>query len=314
MSLRRGERRRSGARAGDRLLGGYAVLVYLFLYLPIAIVVLFSFTAGRFGGELRGLSLRWYGEAWTNPFVTDALRTSLIVASTTAVLATTFGTMAALAIQRVRSRALRAVYDALTYSAIIVPGVVIGLASLAFFVLTLKWLNGWLADLWPIGTAPTLSLGRPTIIAAHTLFTMAIVIVVVRARIAGMDRTLIEASGDLFAPPWRTFRQVTLPQLAPAIVASLLLAFTFSFDDFIIAFFVAGPNNTLPIYVFSSIRRGVTPEINAIAATMLAVTLTLLSLAQFLLRRWGRGGRKRGVPALEEAGAESHPVTQEAAR
>jgi spermidine/putrescine transport system permease protein len=123
------------------------------------------------------------------------------------------------------------------------------------------------------------------------MFTMALVIVIVRTRIAGMDRTLIEASTDLYATPWRTFRQVTLPQIFPAILAGFLLSFTFSFDDFIIAFFVAGSESTLPIYVFSSIRRGVTPEINAIGTMVLAVSLSLLVAAQFLLRAKARQAR-----------------------
>ncbi len=275
----------------DRALRWYGALVYLFLYLPIAIVVLLSFNAGMHATDFRGFSLRWYGEAWTDSFVTEALRNSLFIASVTAVLATTFGTMAALALQRVRG-SVRAVYDALTYAAIMVPGIVIGIATLVFVVLAFDWLNAWINYLWPLGSSPpALSLGRTTVIAAHTLFTMGIVIVLVRARIAGMDRSLIEASGDLFATPWGTFRQVTLPQLFPAILAGFLLAFTFSFDDFIIALFVAGPDNTLPLYVFSSIRRGVTPKINAIASVMLAVTLTFLFTAQMVLRRMGRRGR-----------------------
>lgn len=290
----------------DRALRWYGALVYLFLYLPIAIVVLLSFNAGMHATDLRGFSLRWYGEAWTDSFVTEALRNSLFIASVTAVLATTFGTMAALALQRVRGP-VRAVYDALTYAAIMVPGIVIGIATLVFVVLAFDWLNGWINYLWPLGSSPpALSLGRTTVIAAHTLFTMGIVIVLVRARIAGMDRSLIEASGDLFATPWGTFRQVTLPQLFPAILAGFLLAFTFSFDDFIIALFVAGPDNTLPLYVFSSIRRGVTPKINAIASVMLGVTLTLLFTAQILLRRMGRRARPPAqvAPAAEGADTE----------
>ncbi len=131
-------------------------------------------------------------------------------------------------------------------------------------------------------------MGYASVIAAHTLFTMALVIVIVRARISGMDRTLIEASADLYATPWRTFWQVTLPQIFPAILAGFLLSFTFSFDDFIISFFVAGTETTLPLYVFSSIRRGVTPEINAIGTMVLAISLSLLVLAQFLLRKRDR--------------------------
>lgn len=293
-------------RSATRIFRAYAALLYVFLYMPIAVVVLLSFNGGSNASDLQGFSVKWYGIAWHNPFVTEALRTSLMVASTTAVLATTFGTMAALALQRVRGP-LRAVYDGLIYAAIVVPGIVIGIATLVFFVTVFSWVNGWLNYLWPAGsTPPVLNLGRPTVVAAHTMFTMAIVIVLVRTRMAGMDRSLVEASGDLGARPLATFRQVTLPQLLPAVLAGLLLSFTFSFDDFIIAFFVAGPNNTLPIYVFSSIRRGVTPEINAVASVMLGVTLTFLFTAQILLRRVGRRARAPAqvVPAPEVVDSE----------
>jgi spermidine/putrescine transport system permease protein len=147
--------------------------------------------------------------------------------------------------------------------------------------------NDILAAIWPgdPAGAPQLGLGYGSIIAAHTLFSLALVIVIVRARIAGMDRSLMEASADLYATPWGTFRQVTLPLILPAVIAGFLLSFTFSFDDFVIAFFVAGSKTTLPIYVFASIRRGVTPEINAIGTVVLAVSLILLFSAQFLLRR-----------------------------
>jgi spermidine/putrescine transport system permease protein len=127
-------------------------------------------------------------------------------------------------------------------------------------------------------------MGTWTVIAAHVLFNIAVVILIARARLTGMDRSLIEASEDLYATPLGTFRQVVLPLLLPSIVAGFLLAFTFSFEDFIIAFFVAGSDTTLPIYVFSSIRRGVTPEINAVGSVVLLVSLTLMLVAQFLMR------------------------------
>jgi len=261
----------------------YAAAVYLFLYIPIGIIVLFSFNAGRHASDFRGFSVQWYGKALGNPFVMDALTTSLFVAFTTAVLASLMGTMAALALQRVKGR-LRALYDGVIYVAIMIPGIVIGIATLIALVSLFDVLNPMLAAVWPTGDAPRLGMGYISLIAAHTLFTMALVIVIVRARIAGMDRALIEASADLYATPWNTFRQVTLPQIFPAVLAGFLLSFTFSFDDFIIAFFVAGSETTLPIYVFSSIRRGVTPEINAIGTMVLAVSLSLLIAAQFFLR------------------------------
>lgn len=265
----------------------YAAAVYLFLYIPIGIIVLFSFNAGRHASDFRGFSIQWYGKALANPFVMDALGTSLLVAFTTAVLASLMGTMAALALQRVRGR-LRALYDGVIYVAIMIPGIVIGIATLIALVSLFGMLNPLLVAVWPSDDPPRLGMGYISLIGAHTLFTMALVIVIVRARIAGMDRALIEASADLYATPWNTFRQVTLPQIFPAVLAGFLLSFTFSFDDFIIAFFVAGSETTLPIYVFSSIRRGVTPEINAIGSMVLAVSLSLLIAAQFFLRGHGR--------------------------
>ena len=270
----------------------YAIAVYLFLYIPIGIIVLFSFNAGRHASDFRGFSVKWYGKALDNPFVVDALSTSLVVALSAAVLATLMGTMAALALQNVKGR-LRALYDGVIYVAIMIPGIVIGIATLIALVTVFNFLNPLLASVWPGGAPPRLNMGYTSLIAAHTMFTMALVIVIVRARIAGMDRTLIEASTDLYATPWATFRQVTLPQIFPAILAGFLLSFTFSFDDFIIAFFVAGSESTLPIYVFSSIRRGVTPEINAIGAMVLGVSLTLLVAAQFLLRMKEKQTRKQ---------------------
>lgn len=268
----------------------YAFAVYLFLYIPIGIIALFSFNAGRHASQFNGFSAQWYGKALSNPFVVDALQTSLIVAASSAVLATLFGTMAAMALQSVRGR-LRLAFDALIYIAVMVPGIVIGIATLIALVTLFDWLNPLLAAVWPMAdSAPQLTLGFGSLIAAHGLFAMALVIIIVRARMAGMDRSLIEASADLGATPWGTFRQVTLPQIFPGILAGFLLAFTFSFDDFIIAFFVAGSQTTLPVYVFSSIRRGVTPEINAIGTMVLAVSLLLLITAQAILQR----GRKAG--------------------
>jgi spermidine/putrescine transport system permease protein len=268
-------------------MGAYAVCVYVFLYAPIALIVLFSFNSGLNASDFQGFSAAWYGKAAANPFVKDALTNSLFIASTSALIATVFGTMAALALQRVRG-GLRLVFDGLTYVAIMVPGIVIGISTLIALVTAFHLVNTGLAALWPGDAPPTLALGYVSIIAAHSLFTMALVIVIVRARIAGMDRTLIEASADLYATPWGTFWQVTLPQLLPAVIAGFLLSFTFSFDDFVIAFFVAGSKTTLPIYVFASIRRGVTPEINAIGTVVLAVSLTLLMGSQLLLRRRAR--------------------------
>ena len=276
------------------MLRGYATVIYLFLYAPIALIVLFSFNSGNNASDFQHFAVLWYGRAANNTFVIEALENSAIVASTSAALATIMGTMAALALQNVRGP-LRVAFDGLTYVSIMVPGIVIGISTLIALVTVFGFLNPALLAVWPgdPAHAPQLSMGYGSIIAAHTLFSMALVIVIVRARIAGMDRSLIEASMDLYADPWATFRQVTLPQLMPAIVAGFLLSFTFSLDDFVIAFFVAGSVTTLPIYVFSSIRRGVTPEINVIGTTVMLFSLTVLVGAQFLLRRGQKVAAKR---------------------
>ena len=262
----------------------YSIAVYLFLYVPIGIIVLFSFNAGRHASELRGLSTQWYDKTLSNPFVGDAFFTSLGIAFTVAILSSLMGTAAALALQRLKGP-IRILLDGLIYISVMIPGIVIGIATLVALVTVFDFINPLLAALWPEGVKPPkLQMGYISVIAAHTLFTMSLVIIIVRARIAGMDRALIEASMDLYATPWRTFCQVTLPQIYPAILAGFLLSFTFSFDDFIISFFVAGANTTLPVYIFASIRRGITPEVNAIGTMVLAGSLILLMTAQYLLR------------------------------
>ena len=283
-------------RWGERLTRLYTILVFAFLFLPILIVVIYSFNAGRHVTELLGFSTKWYAAAWSNRFLRDALEHSLVIASITAILATVFGTASALAMDRLGSRA-RWVFELLTYVAIIVPGIVIGIATLIFIVTALDWLNPWIAY-FTSSQGPEIGLGLGSVIAAHTLFTMGIVNVLVRTRMRGLDRTLIEASEDLFATPWRTFVQVTFPQLLPAIVAGGLLAFTFSFDDFIIAFFTAGQDQTVPIYLFASIRRGVSPEVNAIATVLLTVTIVAMITAGLVYRR----GHRRTGAAVDRAG------------
>jgi spermidine/putrescine transport system permease protein len=269
-----------------RGLQGYAVLIYLFLYAPIGLIVLISFSAGRQASSFTGFSLQWYATAFGNRLMVEALVNSLSVAFTSACLAAVMGTMTALALQRVAGRK-RQLYDLLIYVSLMVPRIVIGISTLIAIATVRDVVNPLVQSIWV--DAPRLDLGWGSIVAAHTLFNMALVVVIVRARIAGMDATLIEASADLYATPWGTFRQVTLPLIAPAILAGFLLSFTFSFDDYVVASFVNGREVTLPLYVFASIRRGVTPEINAIATSVLVVTLTLLLVAQSLLRRAPKG-------------------------
>ena len=296
----------SRARPVDRFGGlvefwfrGHTALVYAFLYLPIFVVVLFAFNdTERRVTTWAGFSLKWFEVALNDTVVQKAVQNSFWIALPNAFLSALFGTMAALGLQRVR-KGIRLGYDALTYVSVIVPEIVIALATLIFFSTSLDLINPFLASLQGNPARPfRLNFGRETVIAAHVLFNTSLVLLLVRARLSTMDRTLVEASYDLFATPWRTFRQITLPALLPAIVAGFLLAFTFSFDDYVITTFTSGPGSTtLPLFVFGQVKRGVTPETNAVATMMLAFTLSMLLIGQLVLRWQGRRRGQKGSVA-----------------
>jgi spermidine/putrescine transport system permease protein len=261
----------------DRALRAWSAAVYAFLFIPIITVVLFSFNASRLVDVWSGFSLKWYGTAWTDPSILDALKTSLIVALVNALLAICFGTLAAIGLQRVGHR-LRGVFETLVYGTIVTPEIIIAIASLLFFVTI------------------NIDLGIPTIIVTHVVYNTSIVALIVRARLAGMDRTLEEAAQDLGATPIRTIWRITIPLLYPAILAGGLLAFTFSFDDFVLTFFVSGATSTtLPLKIFSMLRFGVSPVINAVATVMLIVTLASIFTASLLVRRNSRGEAEAGL-------------------
>lgn len=293
-----------GAAAVEIWLRAHTLFVYLILYLPIAVVVIFSFNGtNRRVTDWDGFSLRWYEFVLGSSEIQRYLWNSLIVGLATGVIATVVGTMAALGLQRT-PKWFRLPFDALTYVSIIVPELVIALATLVFFASTIGR-DGIVTET----TGVELGFGYHTIVAGLTLFNISLVLLLVRARMAGMDRTHVEASFDLFATPWRTFWQITFPQILPAVVAGFLLSFTFAFDDYLITTFVNGRGtSTLPLYVFSQIRRGVTPSTNAVAALMLLVTLGLLLGGQWFLTRNSRrsgGGAAGGVVGIvtEQSGS-----------
>lgn len=295
------------ARAVDRVSrvveGGFrlqAAVVFAFLYLPIVVVVVFSFNANRIATIWTGISLDWYAKALGDTVVQNALRNSFIVAVPNAILATVFGTMAALGLQRV-GRTTRLGFDALIYISVIIPEVVIALATLVMFAIGFDAINPILRQLQG-ASAIKLNFGYFTIIAAHVLFNLSLVVLLLRARLSGMDRTHVEASYDLYATPWQTFRQITFPQLLPAIVAGFMLSFTFSFDDYVITSFVSGPgSSTLPLFIFGQVKRGVSPETNAVATVMLGLTLAMLVVGQLVLTRNARrrgGGREATMTGM----------------
>jgi ABC-type spermidine/putrescine transport system permease subunit II len=256
---------------GKRLFGVHAALVYAFLYLPIAVVVVYAFNGGRQALNWGGFSTRWFGAALNDSTITGPLRTSLEIALGNAVVASALGTALALSLPRMR-RFVRIPFETVVYMTLVTPEIVFGISALIFFTQLVHLPLGW-----------------ESVLLAHVVFNTSVVALIVRARFVGMGQTFEEASFDLGAGPIATFRQVTLPRLAPAIVAGGLLAFTFSFDDFITSFFVAGAGTTtLPLRIFASLRFGVSPIINATATMMLGLTLTVTIVAYAVLRRSAR--------------------------
>lgn len=268
---------------GKRLLQAHSALVYLFLYAPIVVVVVLAFNGGRQILVWGGFSTRWFGEALSDPTITEPFRNSLLIALGNAVVACLLGTGLALAIPRMRGW-IRVPIEALVYMTLVTPEIVFGISALMFFVQLGNWLGlGSILGVW-------------TILLAHVVFNASVVALIVRARFVGMGQTMEEASYDLGAGPVSTFRQVTLPRLAPAVVAGGLLAFTFSFDDFITSFFVSGAGTTtLPIRIFSSLRFGISPAINATAVMILGLTLAAIVVAYLVLRRTEQARRQATV-------------------
>lgn len=246
---------------------------YAFLYVPIAILMLYSFNDSRLVSVWSHFSTRWYGELFANAQIGEALWLSLRIAAASATVSVLLGMLAALALQRWRAFIGRNTFEALAMTPLVLPEVLTGLALLLLFVFLGEHLG------WP-GRR-----GAVTITIAHITFGMAYATVVIRARLSQLDRGLEEAAADLGAPPWRVFRRVTLPLLMPAIVAAWLLAFTLSFDDVVVASFVTGPGaSTLPIVIFSSVRLGVSPQINALATLLVLFIAVLIVVAAWILR------------------------------
>jgi spermidine/putrescine transport system permease protein len=242
----------------------YGLLIYSFLYVPILILVAFSFNDSKLNAVWSGFTLEWYGKLWTNSSVLDAAKITLIVAIISTIAATMIGTLVSVGMYKYHFKGKKALDSAL-YIPLVMSEIVMGIAFLAFFSMA------------------KIPLGVLTLIIAHITFCIPFVVVVVRARLQGYDRSIEEAAMDLGASEWQTFRLITLPVISPAIVASALLAFTISLDDVIISFFVAGPGSTtLPLQIFSMVRYGVTPEINALSTIMLIFTLVLVVTAEKL--------------------------------
>ena len=259
-------------RIGNWLLGGNAALVFGFLYLPVLILVIFSFNDTRSVAVFTGFSTEWYSSLARNVELLDAARNSLLVGSITTIFATLIGTLTALAMERYRFK-LRTAFDANLYLPIVIPEIVMGIALLLFFN---QALFPFLQNAFGLrGTT-----GLHTITMSHIAFDIPFVYVIVRARLADFDRSLEEAAADLGADEWQTFKRVTLPLLMPGIIGGALMAFTLSLDDYLITAFTKGiREQTMPLYIYSLVRRGVTPEINALSTALLLGSIGLVGLS-----------------------------------
>jgi spermidine/putrescine transport system permease protein len=276
------------------LLGLWSGLALLYLFIPIFIIVLFSFNdnQGRFNFTWQGFTLRHWQDPFANPDLAKALENSLLIALVSTLIATALGTFMAMALVRYGFRGRRTV-DFFVFLPLATPEVVLGAALLALF-LTMNFNTGFV-----------------TIVIAHVMFTVSYVVVTVKARLEGMDRHIEEAAMDLGATEWTTFRKVTLPLIAPGVGAAALLAAAISIDDYVITSFNAGQTQTFPLFIFGATRQGVPPEVNVLASALLVIVLALMGANVLVQRRLARrdalrtgiGSRSSSTPDAVPASA-----------
>ncbi len=242
----------------------YASVVLAFVYLPIFVLVVFSFNSSAISANWEGFTLDWYAKLFQNTYVISAAINSITIALTATVITTIIGTLCALALHKYRFK-YRGVIEGIIYLPLLVPEILLGLSLLILF------------------TQIQVSLSNLTVIIAHVTFSISYVVVILTARLKGAGPELEQAASDLGATPWKTFRYVTLPMMAPGIFAAALLTFTLSIDDFIISFFVAGPESTtLPLYIYGLVKKGVSPEINALSTILIVVIAGLMLLSEVI--------------------------------
>jgi spermidine/putrescine transport system permease protein len=247
------------------------IATFLFLYSPIAVLVAFSFNDSKRNITWQGFTLKYYGVAWNNPDLIEAFTNSLLIAFVSTIFSTIIGSMVGLQLWRFRFPG-KTPFEAFMMLPIVIPEISLGVALMAYFF-RLGWLTANVA--WPINLSP--------IVIAHIAFSFPFVAVVVRSRMVGFNMQLEEASRDLGASQWQTFWFVLFPFMKPGVIAGALLAFTLSLDDFVITYFSSGPGSvTFPVKVYSLVRRGVTPDINAASSVLILITVVATVLAMKL--------------------------------
>lgn len=253
-----------------------AIVAYTFLYVPIAVVIAYSFNSAKRGGPWRGFTTEWYSTLLHSPDKLEAVRNTLVLAVVSTAISALLGTWLGYGLNRHSFRGKRLV-SWIMLIPVVVPDIVAAIAILMFYSILRQWTG-------------LLELGLPAMIIAHTTFQVPAIALIVRARLAGLDPAIEEAAHDLGASTWQRFRYVTLPLMMPGIVAGAALAFTMSIDDFVISFFTSGPGaTTLPILIYSSVKRGITPDINALSTLIIlasiagSVVVTLLHRGRSVL-------------------------------
>jgi putrescine transport system permease protein len=265
------------------------LLGFAFLYIPILSLIIFSFNKSKLVTVWGGFSTKWYGELLNNTQILDAAWLSVRIAAVNATIATILGTMVALVLTRLGPFRGRALLSGMATAPLVMPDVITGLSLLLLFVSLEQWIG------WPSGRGVT------TIVIAHATFSMAYVAVIVQSRLTQLDESIEEAALDLGAKPAKVFFVITLPIIAPALISGWLLAFTLSLDDLVIASFTSGPGSTtLPMVIFSKVRLGVSPEINALATILIAIVSVAVVIAGVVMKRQEEQRQKDIQKAIAE--------------
>src|SRR5436190_2246921 len=277
----------SGLRALNLFLGSWTVLVFVFLYVPIILLIVYSFNTSRLNIRWEGFTMEWYERLWSDSVLIAAMKCSLIIAAITTIISVILGTIGAWLLYRYRYP-LRRLLNTLIFIPMVIPEIIMGISLLILFTMATSWaehlqaISGmpeWFTDL-------EFGLGYTTVIISHVTFCFPFVLVAVQARLAGVDPALEEAAMDLGATPRQAFWYVMVPYMLPAIISGALMAFTLSMDEIIVTYFTCGPDSqTLPLKIFGRVKKGLDPSLNAISAVFILATAALVVLSEWVKRR-----------------------------